>query len=394
MKCRTKGSVCWRALVDSPLLLAVWTAIALLSCVLVEVAGSLQRAESARSAAATALARVAAETVAARHLPNDGGTLAAQIGDVAVAAERRAGEWVLTTDVGGCRRSFRGPELAGASPEAFAHPVSFVDPAIVPRFDVGRRITTDALPRIDERQLVGAVRADRCVSLRRDRGVALLTWEKGTERDDFVFVPERLGAEFGTAGALVVVPGHLWIEPGAPPLRFTLHEDLVLVVRGNLYVGRSIVVDGPGRLVLATARDPDGAVFADLDGNGRWSPGDALRDGAEFTGAPEGSGNVYFGLAAGTAALRFDASLVAGGEVHLRANAHVAGPLILAYGVTSLERGRYRLVPDAHWAFQVQRERVSGFVTSGPPRVGFLESLGGECAAGAQQALYLSSPSR
>lgn len=394
MRPRVNGFACWRALVDSPLLLAVWTAIALLCGVLVDVAGSLQRAETTRAAAAAALARVAAETVAARHLPNDGGALSARIGDVAVAAERRSGEWVLTADLAGRRSLFRGSELAGASPEAFAHAVSFVDPTIVPRFDGGQRITNDALPRIDEGQLADAVRADRCVSLRRDRGVALLTWEKGTERDDFVFVPERFGAEFGTTGGLVVVPGHLWIEPGARPLRFSLHEDLVLVVRGNLYVGRSILVDGPGRLVLATARDPDGAVFADLDGNGRWSSGDALRDGAEFAGPQEGCGNVYLGLGVGHGSLRLDASLVAGGEVHLRANAEVAGPLVLAYGVTSIGRARHRLVPEARWAFQVQRERVPGFFTSGPPRVGFLEVLGGESAASARQALYLSSPAR
>lgn len=390
---RTRG--CWWALVDSPLLLSAWGGIALLCLTILQVSGALGRAEQLRAVATSALARVAAETAAIHHLRDGASDRATvRIGEAEVAIRKRGGDWLLTCATGGRRFDFRATELTGAAPLAFAHPCSVVDTGIVPRFDTVHRLALGDQPRLDEVALEGAVRADHLMVLRRDRGVALLTWETGTERDDFVFDTQRPAAELGKSGDLVVVPGHLWIEVADGPLRLNLQKDLVLVVRGNLYVGRSIHVDGPGRLVLVAGNEPDSAVFADADGNGRWSVGDALRRGTVVTGPVEGTGNAYFGLPGAASTIVIDASVVVGGEVHLHATTHVAGPLVLAYGVTLSRRGTFRLVPEGRWGFQVERERVPGFVTRGGRRPGLLHSCAPDPAHSAEQGLYLASPAR
>ena len=117
---------------------------------------------------------------------------------------------------------------------------------------------------------------------------------------------------------LLVVPGHLWIvaSPRADLVR--LDRDLTVVVEGNLYVGASLEIEGPGRLLFVTIAGDLARPFADRDGNGRWSEGDVTRQG-EFLGVLEGGGNVYLGLPNSAAAISLDAGLIAGGEVHVAA---------------------------------------------------------------------------
>ena len=370
---RRRPSRCWRALVESPLLLSVWFAIVMACLTVHDVAAALRRAEIVRGAVSTAMARVAAETAAVRHLPVDGDRGFVKVGEVAVTMQRNGDAWQLTSSVGGRSRTFRAVELAGAMPAAFAHGCSVVDPRLVPGSHSMFAIGETAFPAIDERVLAGAPRADQTPMLRRDRGIALLTWEKGTASDDFVFDNRHTnaGSEAG-AGELLVVPGHLWIEPADQPLRLSLRRDLVLAVRGNVYVGRSIAVEGGGRLVIVAIREPGAAVFADVDGNGCWSNGDVLRGTDGFRGPPEGAGSVWFGLPGSERPLSIDASIVVGGEAHLRATTHVAGPVVLAFGLTQQNGRSAQLVAEGRWKFDVERERVAGFAAQGDRRLGLL----------------------
>ncbi len=389
---RVRSGGCWRALVDSPLLVATWVAIVVVFGAVFEVAQALGRAHATRTGATQALAHAAAETALLRRASGEWTMPSARIGDVQLAVGNRAGEWFVTAAVDGRSLAFRAADLPGASPGVFERPCSYVDRSLVAP-TVGCRIESGELPRLDERVLSEAERADQCAMLRRDGGVALLTFETGTERDDFVFDAARTSSEVSVTRDLVVVPGHLWIQPCDRPLHFVLQKDLVVVVRGNLYVGRSIEVTGRGRLVFATCVDPDAAVFADIDGNGRWSPGDRLRRSAEFRGPMEGTGNVYLGLRGEPSALRVDAGIVVAGEAHLAADAHVAGPVVLSFGVTESRSRPCRLVPEGRWSFQVEREVVPGFVVHGGRRPGVLRDAA-DPGSSREQALYVATPAR
>jgi len=171
-----------------------------------------------------------------------------------------------------------------------------------------------------------------------------------------------------------------------------LRRDHVVVVRGNLYVGRSILVDGPGRLVLVTCAGAGERSFADVDGNGRWSQSDRLFGPGDFAGPAEGAGNVYLGLPGSPGRVVCDVSLVVAGELHLGATAQVAGPVVLGHGATATAVGA-RLEPTRRWVFRVDRESVPGFVTDGAPRPGVLVRADAEGRV-AQQGLYLSAPAR
>lgn len=389
---RVRSSGCWRALVDSPLLVTTWVAIVAVFAAVFDVANALGRAGVTRNGATDALAHAAAETALLRRASGDWTMPSARIGDVQLAVGNRGGEWFVTATVEGRSLAFRAADLPGASPAVFAESCSYVDRALVGS-TLGRCIDAADLPRFDERALTEADRADQCAMLRRDGGVALLTFETGTERDDFVFDAARTMSEVSVSRDLLVVPGHLWIQPSDRPLHFVLKEDLVVVVRGNLYVGRSIEVSGGGRLVFATCVDQDAAVFSDVDGNGRWSPGDRLRRSAEFRGPIEGTGNVYLGLRGEAASVRIDAGLVVAGEAHLAADAQVAGPVVLSFGVTESRSRRCRLVPEGRWTFQVEREIVPGFQVHGGRRPGVLRGAM-EPASSREQALYLATPAR
>lgn len=387
----------WRSLVDSPLLLATWAAVVLVCGGLFRTAGALGSAEAVRLDAAASLAHAAAETAAIRHLAlaAAGGPTTLRIGDVEVRMQRDGETWCITSTVGNTSWSFGTRELDGAAPQAFAHPFSVVDPRMLCG-NPARPVRAAALPEPETRAVAEAMGIEQCAAVRRDRGVALLTWETGTERDDFVFDPGRATADILGSREVVVVPGHLWLERGDEPLRLTLARDLVVVVRGNLYLGRSLAVEGPGRLVLAVVGEPGAPVGVDADGNGRWTVGEPVRRGSPQAGPPEGVGNVYFGLPGGTGPIVLDAAIVVGGEAHVRTESRVRGPVALAFGLTVVRGAANvpRLIPEGRWTFQVQRERVPGFVTSGGPRPALLVRRATETPATTEQTLYLSSPAR
>src|SRR5690606_30943722 len=73
-----------------------------------------------------------------------------------------------------------------------------------------------------------------------DREVAFLHLPAGTDRADY-----RLGEPPDVIAPpphlqVAEVPGNLWILPGARALRFDLRAPLTIVVRGHVYLGRSI----------------------------------------------------------------------------------------------------------------------------------------------------------
>lgn len=384
----------WRFFLDSPLLFAAWGAVVLGCVAMFDVGAALRRAELVREAAAPELARLAAETALARVLDEDPAATSARVavGGVVVTMARSGGGFRLASRVGnaGVYR-FDAPEVSGAAPGVFASGCSAVDPGAARLVSGCRLITPEQLPRLDPAQLAVAARGERHAAFRLDQGIALLSWESGTEKPDYVFEPARM-ADLDGASGLVVLPGNLWIEVGEKPLRFRLERDLVVVVEGNLYVGRSIAVDGPGRLVLVTRRGAGETSFADLDGNGRWSRGDQIRGAGDFTGPGEGAGNVYLGLPGASGSIACDLSLVVGGELHLGVAARIVGPLVLSHGATPTAAVGARLEAHRGWAFHVDRERVPGFATDGPPRPGALVRAVAPRAA--EQGLYLSAPAR
>jgi len=385
----------WRCLLDSPLLLAA-SATVVLGCVaMFDVGAALERAASVRLAAAPQLARLAAETALAKVLDQDPAAMTARVvvGDVVVNITRRDGEFRLASQVGDAGAfHFRAAEVAGAAPDVFAYGCSAVDPTSAKVVSGSRLIAPEQVPVLDPAQLATAARGDRLASFRLDQGIALLSWESGTEKQDYVLQPARI-ADIDDAGGLVVLPANLWIEVGEQPLRFRLQRDLVVVVQGNLYVGRSIVVDGPGRLVLVTTKGAGESSFADLDANGRWSRGDRLCGPGEFVGPCEGAGNVYMGLPGAANSLRCDVSLVVGGELHVGTTVRVSGPVVVAHGVTVTAAVGSRLEAAREWSFDVARERVPGFATAGPPRPGVL-ALAPTRGRPVEQGLYLSAPAR
>ncbi len=205
-----------------------------------------------------------------------------------------------------------------------------------------------------------------------DSEVAFLYMPTGTDRTDYTLggPTDRV---LPTPGTLVVeVPGNLWLLPAPAPLRFVLRAPLTLVVRGNAYLARSIVVEGDYPLTIVAHRCA--ATFRDLDGNGaRSDPEPVLGDGARPV---EGDGSLYLGhpgSAAGATreALEFRCHLVAYGEIHLLATTRLDGALVGAHGLT-------RCSPHADLSLtgrlllDVSRARVPGFATSGGPRPGLL----------------------
>jgi hypothetical protein len=280
-------------------------------------------------------------------------------------------------------------------PDAFRQRLAAVDPELPARYGEGAVYSREAMPKLDAAAVEGAERAERRLAFRRDPGVALLRWDGGTERDDYV--ADRFGRPGWQAPAdgIVVVPGHLWVPANRGPVRWYLDRDVTLVVDGNVYAGAGVDVDGPGRLTIVT-RVPAGAVaFADADGNGRWSAGDVVRGAPVFAGPLEGGGNLYLGVPGGRPEVAVEALLVVAGEVHVAARVALAGCLAVGYGVTELPGGQLRFTECAK--LDVHRENLPGLLATGAPRVGLLRRVGPEpeeLAGVRELPLYLGAPGR
>ena len=290
-------------------------------------------------------------------------------------------------------RAYRCDRLEGAAPDAFAHACSVRAPSLVELLPMAHLVTAAGFPRLSDDALAAVRCGDGAHSFVRDPGVALATWSVGTDGPDYVLGPFA-GQAWNVGAEVFVVPGHLWLPPHAEPVTIRLTRDVLVVVRGNLYLGNSVRVHGGGRLVFLVQPGLDAVAFADRDGNGRWSAGDRACDPAvPFAGPIEGGGSAFLGLPGASARLSCDAGLVVAGELHLRAAVTVSGPLVLGAGVTRNAPGG-RVQPTGAWTFDVERESVPGMATNGLPRPSRLRELDLDDAAKHEQTLYAASPAR
>ncbi|MGE3172299.1 MAG: hypothetical protein AB7O97_06700 [Planctomycetota bacterium] len=343
-------------------------------------------------------ARVVADGAAARFVASSGaaatGAFDAGNGiEVTTAIEPldADGQWLLTALVGDQRLDWTFATLPGGTSPVFGRALSIVAGAPLPSHWRGAVATEpEDLPR-----LAPCIDDTRLPSwLQPDPGVALLRLPAGTDRDDFVFAAARAdGARSIQVGGVVVVDGNLWVDCGDSPLVLDLDRDLTLIVRGNVYLGRSVRVRGPGHLTLVTVVD-GGSAYFDVDGNCRWSPGDRLVGGEPFAGPVEGAGNVLMGALGATVGagagpeLELDLGLDVGGVLHaVAATVTVHGPVVLRSGAMSRPSDAGRLIATGSRLPAVQRVVLPGFVAVGLPRPGPLRPL-------AREPLYQSAAPR
>ncbi len=290
--------------------------------------------------------------------------------------------------------TYRCDLLAGAAPEALGYPLSLRRTALDSRADLRRWIDVrhglvptlfdDAgLPRLLDAPVSVSPQVLRHTvaraGLRQDDSIALLRTPSGTDLQDHVFVVDQHGIcrpRVPRSGT-IHLPGHVWLDQGSKPLIIELSRALTVVARGNIYLGRSLRVTGPGKLVLVAQRG-DSELFADRDADGRWSADDRLLTGERYRGPVEGTGAIYLGLPGQGAdrgrpgvELTIGASLYAQGEVHLVASrAEVHGSLVMGQGITSF--GEPSLVLTGHRLPNTAREGVPGFHCTGARRPGLL----------------------
>lgn len=376
-----------------PNLVGLWVGAGLLCLGMSEIVRSVNRSAHVHRRIAAAEAALAAEEAAFafagehsaedRYLTRSGLTCELTVTVVTTAAME-----ILVHDRFGMAHHFGYDLLRGGMPRAFGQAFSALERSTSPR----RRNSITASPPVplpeDQWPRLAPSVFDlspnnwrRTGILSKNASIALLRLPAGTDRTDFVLGSRRkilLRATIPPSG-VVRLDGHLWVEPDDKPLVLELSADLTIAVRGNLYLGRSIHVRGPGRLVLIVVRRR-GDMFRDLDLDGRWSEGDELLTAHDrpFQGSTDGSGTVYIGLPADNPVpdrIRLDAALVADGEVHIQTSvAEVWGALAVGYGVTGAADGCRLLtpgllLPDTH------RERVPGVQPRGRPRPGVLRPL-------------------
>jgi hypothetical protein len=397
----------WRWLLDSPFVVAVWAGMLAMTLVVARASEAL-RAESQLQAAvdrelaalvAEQAAFASAEPVAGNSLL--GGRIATRAGvSCWVTAGSEPGQLTIRPDL----RDEGGPAfgcrlLAGMASPALSVPFAVCGDRgeLAADLPVPVRFPAEAMPRLVAAAASTSTEVAVCGAIVRDDAIAMVRLPSGTDNDDFVLggtgSVDRLTVP---SSGVIGVPGNLWLDGARGPLALRLDRDALLVVRGNLYVSRSLQVIGKGRLyVFVVGRD--GATFRDLDGNYRWSRGDELLTTGCFHGAIEGCGSAWFGLPQQQERrLELDAGIVVAGELHLGvAAATVNGPLVLRHGVTRIGGAAGALAVTGTLLPEIARQALPGFALSGPTRPSRLQPLDRSTAAeaGADQPLYpLASP--
>jgi hypothetical protein len=349
---------------------------------------SMVRLRLSQSRAAETLAWNLAESAAfaAAASPTGRATIGATGGATASARVAPSEAPAFEVVVRGRRNAmrFRCELLAGQAARALGMPLSLRDPRPVPRVDPApRRLGVDDFPAlVPDLTKVAASPAALGPDVAEDPSIGVLRLRAGTERKDWTLRAGQDGiVRLGVPpNGIVLVPGHLWLDRGSGPLVIELARSLTIVVDGNLYLGRSLEVRGPGRLALVARRgEADG--FADRDLDGCWSPTDGrLRgEGSSRPNGPlEGSGSIYLGLpgdAAPEPELVAGATLVAEAELHAIARrVLVRGAVVGAHGLT-LGPDCDSCTVDGEAVPVISRERIPGFVTTGRPRPGWLQRI-------------------
>jgi hypothetical protein len=385
---------------DAPLLLAgAWTVV-LLSFAAGRLGAALRGAERQRGDEFALLAELAAEAaavqLAAAGLPE---RAEVTVGAFSVSAQATPEGMRFLVARGAEQLGFAAERLPGAAPAAFGVACALGRTDVVAwraagRLGPGPTLPVGAVPPLDPAQLAAALPAAALPMFRRDGAVALHRLPAGTEGDDYAVDPRQVQFGLPATAGVVEVPGHLWLEPGGGPWRPWLDHDVTVVVRGNFYCAASVEPVGPGRLVFVVVPATGAVPIVDRDGNGRWSPGDAVVGGEPFRGPLEGGGGVYFGRPGAAGGIELKAALWAQGELHLWVPVRAAGAVLAGGGVTALA-AEGRLEPLGALLFATERERVPGFAASGPPRCGRLRPWQmAQPAAAGEELLYLAGPAR
>ncbi|MFN8823611.1 MAG: hypothetical protein ACK501_01470 [Planctomycetota bacterium] len=376
-----------------PMAMACVTTVCVGLGLLHEAARVVRRAEDVRAKVDRLAEEIVAEAATMEAAATGSASSASQVGDREVRVVRSVGGWTTSVASGGGPPRWFGFNLVpGAANPAFGSACTVTRPDLKDWLREARCVATHELPRLAPDALAAAMVVDRSDLCAQDPGLALATWSVGTEGMDYVFL--RAAGDVLANGGLVCVPGHLWIPPSAEPWTVRLARDVVVAVRGNLYVGGSVRVLGEGRLVFYVEPPPGSCAYGDRNGDGLWSAGDRLvADGGNFHGPLEGGGSAFLGLPGIHRAIQCDAGLVVHGELHLRAPATVAGPLVLGGGVTQ-NSADGRIVASGARHFLPEREVVPGMQVAGEPRPGRLRELDRNQPGMRQQALYQAAPSR
>lgn len=379
--------------VFAPMVMASVTTVCVALGLLHEAARVVRRSEVVRAQADRLADEIVAEAATMQAAAAGEATTTAQVGEREVRVVRGVDGWVTSVSVGGEAPRWFGFDLVpGAANIAFGSVCTVTRPELQDWLREARCVAPCELPRLAPDVLAAAMAVDRSDLCAQDPGLALATWSVGTDGPDYVF--HRPAGDVLAAGGLVCVPGHLWIPPSAEPWTVRLTRDVVVAVRGNLYLGGSVRVIGEGRLVFYVEPPPGSCAYGDRDGDGVWSAGDRLVAADDtFRGPLEGGGSAFLGLPGNTRPIRCDAGLVVHGELHLRAPATVAGPLVLGGGVTQ-NSAEGRIVATGAWRFLAEREVVPGMVVTGGPRPGRPRALGRNQPGMRQQTLYQAAPSR
>lgn len=380
----------------SPLAIGAVATGGVAAIVLERAIAALAESADVRSEIHALAARLAAESAAIDYVATGGAavehTLDAGNGllvQTSISPMADSAQLRLSARVSEQSFEFLFSQLAGGAPVAFGRPLTVgPDSVVPPDWIAGNEVVREVPPSIADGTNAGAIDAAGAVSVT-DAGLALLRLPAGTDRADFVLGGGRAQRTPNIPECGVVhVFGNLWVDSTGAPLELSLRRDLTIVVHGNVYLGRSVLVSGPGHLTIATAGD-GGTSFVDKDGNGRWSPGEVLLGADAFSGPVEGAGNVYLGMPREPAQpIDLQLGMLVTGALHVGAEvAQVHGPLVLAGAGVQLGRGTGQLVCTGTRLPSLRRSALPGFAAIGSPRPGPLLPLH-------EEPLYPAAPAR
>ncbi len=357
----------WSCLIrDQPLLVVAWFAIVAMFLTIGQVAISVSASRVVDRGAREVVLLLAAEEAAFAAV-RDG---VVPKGDLSLRAgagfECRVrvlpGEYnthlrVSVLGPGHVEAVFDCPLLLGSVPNAFKRSLCLarVDvPDALTVMPLPIQLSSPDFPRLDHEDLE-TCRADTAGTrgFVVDDSIALLHLSDGTDLTDYRFSMSSRGHAEPTfpASGVIRIDGHLWVDRGEEPLRLRLLRDLTIIVDGNFYLGRSLRVDGDGRLTVVAR-------------GGR--------------GVREGVGSVWLGLPCKEVTadvVDLEASILADADLRVEAGLVIVRGGIVSLGGLSRGLGGRELRVTGERVFDIHRERMPGFEPCGSPRPGILRRV-------------------